>query len=73
MFLSAAPRFCDAKRSIDRQRDPENWARVQAALFIIEFNQHHLAEAYDLAREVLQVRDRCLPPDSPGIANALLN
>jgi tetratricopeptide (TPR) repeat protein len=42
-------------------------------LFNIQFSRDRLDEAFALAREVLEVRERCLPPNSPGIANALHN
>jgi tetratricopeptide (TPR) repeat protein len=69
-----AIRSCeDARRFLTRERDPESWARVQAALFNIQFSRDRLDEAFALAREVLEVRERCLPLNSPGIANALHN
>ncbi len=69
-----AARACeDALRFLDRRRDPENWARARAALFIVRFNQGRMDDALSLAGEVLEVRERALSPDSPGIGNALLN
>jgi tetratricopeptide (TPR) repeat protein len=69
----AARLLADLRARTDRTREPEAWARVQAAAFILSYAQQHLDDAFALAREVLQIRERVLPPDSPGLANALHN
>jgi|GEM_PF-4145962 len=63
----------DLRRRFEAQRQPEAWARIQTAAFNLRFAQERLGEAESLAREVLQIRERVLAPDSPGLANALHN
>lgn len=61
------------RRQTDRTRDPEGYARVQAAAFSLRYAQDRLDDAFTLAREVRDIRERVLPPDSPGVARALEN
>ncbi len=63
----------ELRRRTDRARDPEGYARVQAATFNLRYAQERLDEAFTLAREVRDIRERVLPPDSPGIARGLEN
>ena len=63
----------DLRRRFNAQREPEAWARIQTAAFNLRFTQERLGEAESLAREALQIRERVLPPESPGLANALHN
>ncbi|MEQ1859546.1 MAG: tetratricopeptide repeat protein [Chthoniobacteraceae bacterium] len=63
----------DVRRRHDPARDPEGYARVQGAAFGLRYAQDRFDDAFKLAREVLAIRERVLPPDSPGLANALHN
>jgi tetratricopeptide (TPR) repeat protein len=72
-FDEAERALADARRRLDRTREAEGWARVQAAAFALRYAQDRVAEAFTFAREVLEIRERVLPPDSPGLANALHN
>jgi tetratricopeptide (TPR) repeat protein len=72
--LPAAERsVAEARRLSSREREPEFWARVQAAAFKLALAQGNLDAADVLAREVLEIREKVLPPDSPGIAHACHN
>jgi tetratricopeptide (TPR) repeat protein len=65
--------YNELHRRVDRRLDSEGYARVQAAAFLLRYAQDRLDEALTLAREVREIRERVLPPDSPGIARALEN
>lgn len=65
--------IADLRRRTDRSRDPEGYARVQAAAFNLRYAQDRIDEAFTLAREVRDIREHVLPPDSPGIARGLEN
>jgi tetratricopeptide (TPR) repeat protein len=63
----------ELRRRTDRGRDAESYARVQAAAFHLRYAQDRLDEAFTIAREVRDIREHVLPPDSPGVARALEN
>ncbi len=72
-WAKAESAITDLRRRTDRERNAEDYARVQAAAFFLRYSQDRLDEAFDLAREVRAIRERVLPPNSPGVARALEN
>lgn len=72
-WAKAESTLTELRRRTDRTRDPEGYARVQAAAFHLRYAQDRIDDAFTLAREVRDIRDRVLPPDSPGIARGLEN
>lgn len=72
-WAKAVSALADLRRRADRARDPEAYARVQAAAFHLHYAQDQIDEAFTLAREVRDIRERVLPADSPGIARGLEN
>lgn len=72
-WARAESAIADLHRRTHRESDAEGYARVRAAEFFLRYSQERLDEAFTIAREVRTIRERVLPPDSPGIARALDN
>lgn len=72
-WSAAESALAELRRRADRTRDAEGYARVQAAAFHLCYAQDRLDEAFTLAREVRDIRERVLPSDSPGVARGLEN
>jgi tetratricopeptide (TPR) repeat protein len=65
-FNEAMLHLRDAEKLTDRERDPQEWAEVQAAIADLLFDQGQYKDAEAIMRTVVQTRARLAGPEDPA-------